>query len=101
MTPTTSYRLPVQLHRAADDRTVAAETPLPQAVTEHHNLVASRFVLASSERPTHDRGHAEEIEQIGGDLAGPLSALAALRPPASRAQACAAPSRSNDRASRR
>jgi len=71
--------LPVQRYRAADDGAVAAETPLPQAVTEHHDLVISGFVLASSKRPTHDRGHAEEIEQIGRHLEtryplGPLSA---------------------------
>ena len=72
----------VQGDRTPDQGRVAAESPLPEPVRQHHDLLVPRDVVRGAERPAERRGDAERVEEVGGDAqAGqPLRRALALAP---------------------
>ncbi len=63
MTPTTVYRPAIERDRTADDRSVASEPRLPEAVAEHSD-VHPRPVFLRRQRPPQHRPDAEHVEQV-------------------------------------
>ncbi len=60
-------RLAVEHDRAADDRAVAVEAPLPERVAEDGRFRRARRVVARLQRAAGDRPYAEHVEEPIGD----------------------------------
>ena len=56
---------------------IAAEAPLPQAVAQHDDALATRLIFAGDERSPARRRHAEQVEHVRGYL-NPRDAFRAL-----------------------
>ena len=78
----------------------ASEPALPQRMAQDHHAIAAGLILTLDERPAGKRGHAQQIEEIGGDL-NPLTRSGRSPPPSVAPHACAALRRVNERALRR
>ena len=57
-------RVAVEFEATADDRRIAAEPPLPEAVVDHDHTVRSRPRLVGRERAAVERRHAESGEEV-------------------------------------
>ena len=68
------HRPAVERNHPADDGGVRLESPSPQPVTQHHDLLQAGLFLRARERPAHLRGHAKQRKETGGDD-GALEAL--------------------------
>ncbi len=71
--------LAVQLHMTADDGSVTAEAPLPQAVGDDDRVARGGLDVRRVERPSEQRRNAEQPERIAGYAValhpfGPVSA---------------------------
>src|SRR5580692_11302247 len=60
-------RLGIDDDGAADDRTIAAESPLPVSIAEHDVLWTIRDLIGCGELPASKRGNAERLENSVGD----------------------------------
>ena len=60
--------LPLDDQARADDRRIAAKSPLPEGVAQHgHSGVAGRLVVLWSEGPAHQRPHAQHRKKLTGN----------------------------------
>ena len=58
---------PVQRHRAADNRRIAAEPPSPQPRADHHHIVLALPFLVGGKRAAERRLNAEDRKEVGRD----------------------------------
>src|SRR5262249_18651055 len=59
----------VEHDRAADDRPVGREAPLPEALRQHHAIPGrARVILARLEQPSRNRPQTERPEEADADV---------------------------------
>src|SRR5262245_20915684 len=58
--------LPVEQNLSPDQRRIAAEPPLPQAVADHRHVVPPGLIFFPSENSPQLRLDAEKWEEVGG-----------------------------------
>ena len=98
MTPTTTYGSPIELDGAADDCRIATEPALPQPVAQHDDPLAAGLVVARRRTCGRASGGTPRRSKRSRRTCSPLTRSGRSPPPSVAPHACAALSRSNERA---